>query len=92
MHLEHKDTILRHKGLGWIKISHASTNTSSLFDILQVHFSHADLIESSGEEGVVPDEEDQEQEGAAEKIQLGKQRKCVTLPPQNEFFLLNPFL
>ena len=81
--MEHKAAILRWEGLGWIKITLAGTNTSSLLDILQAHFGHAYLIESSDEAGDVSTEEGPGVEGAANKVRLGKQRKCLPLPPQN---------
>ena len=44
-----------------------------------MHFSHVGLIESSHEEGDVPAEEDQEEEGAAKKIQARKAKEMCNL-------------
>ena len=46
-HLEKKAAQLRCEGLGWIKIALASTDTSSLLEILQGHFGHIDSSESA---------------------------------------------
>ena len=76
--MEHKAAILRWEGLGWIKIALAGTDTSSLLDILQAHFGHAYLIELS-DEGDVSTEEGPEEEGAADKVQVGKVKEMSTL-------------
>ena len=47
---------MRCKRLGQIKIALAGTDTSSLLEILQVHFGHAASSESDEEEGVLMEE------------------------------------
>ena len=56
-HLKQKAAQLRHKGLGQIKIALAGTDTSSLLEILQVHFGHVASSESDEEESVLEEEE-----------------------------------
>ena len=68
-HLEWQAAILRQEGLGHIKIVLAGTDTSSLLDILQAHFGHVCLVDSSEEEEDVPIEEE---EGAAEETKAEK--------------------
>ena len=48
---------LRHEGLGWIKIALAGTDTSSLLEILQVHFGCVASSESNESENVLAEEE-----------------------------------
>ena len=55
--IEHKAAQLRQEGLGHIKMAVASTNTSSLLDILQAHFSQAELSGFNEEEDVQIGEE-----------------------------------
>ena len=77
-HLEQKAAILRQEGLGHIKIALVGTDTPSFLDILQVHFGHTGLIESSDEEDV-PAEEDREEEGAADETNTGKAKEMSNL-------------
>ena len=70
---------MRWEGLGWIKIALAGTDNSSHLDILQAHFGHAYLIESSDEGGDVSTEEGSKEEGAANRVQAGKVKEMSTL-------------
>ena len=56
-HLEDKVAQLRHEGLGWIKVALAGIDTSSLLEILQVHFGHVASSESDEGESVLEEEE-----------------------------------
>ena len=46
-HLEEKAAQLRHEGLGRINIALTGTDTSSLLEILEGHFGHMDISEST---------------------------------------------
>ena len=63
---------MRCEGLEHIKIALAHTATSSFLDILQAHFGHAGLIDSSEEKEDVPITEEKEEEGTSEETKMGK--------------------
>ena len=56
-HLEQKAAQLRCEGLGQIKMALAGTDTSSLLEILEVHFGHVTSTESNEKEDVLVEEE-----------------------------------